>query len=99
MEQAKVRASQKYSIPGDLLPQAELQRHDLDYMECGPAGWEELIVLVTPTPLATTADIFETSRNNPFSQILPSRMEKLITNLAEMPSNAVALGILGFVVT
>ena len=99
LKQAKVQANQKYSIPGDLLPRSELHRHDLDYMECGPTGWEELIVLVTPTPLIGEADIFEVSAQDPFAQVLLSRMEKLIATLDEMPEGDVAFGTLGFVVT
>ena len=96
--QAKVKADQMYSIPGDLLPQMELRRHSLDYMECGPVGWEELIVLVTPAPLTSEGDTFETNQQSPFTRIPLSRMESLLAKLDEMPDNDVALGALGFVV-
>ena len=67
-------------------------------MECGPTGWEELIVIVAPTSLINETDIFEASNQNPFVQMPLSRMEKLITELDTMPPDAVALGALGFVV-
>ena len=99
VKQARVNANQACSVPGDLLlPQAELRRHGLDYMECGPTGWEELIVIVAPTSLINETDIFEASNQNPFVQMPLSRMEKLITELDTMPPDAVALGALGFVV-
>jgi hypothetical protein len=97
--QAKVTANQAYSIPGnELLPKVELQRNNLCYREEGPVGVEKLIVIVTPTPLIQAVDIFEASSNAPFVEVLPSRMEKLITDLDAMTDDAVALGALGFVV-
>ena len=98
VEQAKVRANQQYAIPGDLLPQQELRRHGLDYMECGPVGWEELIVIVTPTPLANTIDTFEANPQSPFSLVSMARMETLLAKLDEMSADSMALGTLGFVV-
>ena len=98
VKQSQVQANRKYSVPGELLPQAELRRYGLDYIETGPVGWEELIIIVTPTPLMSEADTFETSPQSPFSRISMSRMESLLTTLSEIPASDIALGAIGFVV-
>lgn len=99
IDQAKVRACTKYTVPGDLIPRADLRRNGFDYMEEGPVGWEELIIIVSPTPLIGAVDIFEAKDNDPFVQLLPSRMEKLLEQLADMPQEDLAIGVLGLVVT
>ena len=96
VEQAVVKSNREYAIPGDLLlPPTELRRHGLDYMECGPVGWEELVILITPMPLMTKADIFEANVQSPFSAIQLLRLDSLFTQLNEMPASKVGYGVLG----
>jgi len=98
IDQAKINANQKYSVPGnDLLPQAKLNANNLDYKETGPPGWDEIIIIVTPTPLIREIDVFKTSAGNPLALISLDRMAELVTELEldAIPSNAVALGALG----
>ena len=70
IEQAKIESGRKYQIPGQLLPPEELSRHGLAYLEVGPPGWEELIVIVSDKPLVTDSDIISLNTRQSFRGII-----------------------------
>lgn len=96
--EAKVSRGQRYTVPGTLLPPEELSRRDLRYLEVGPPGWEELVVIVSDHPLMSDADIFPSTPDNPFVRLSDRRVEELLDQLAEMAREAWDVGILAFVV-
>ncbi len=98
IEQAKVKAGEKYQVPGSLLPGEDLRRNGLDYIEVGPPGWEELAVIVTPKPLITETDIYKSTPQSPFSLMSPERVEAMLDQLADMPEDSWGAGILSFLV-
>ncbi len=95
---AKVKAGKKYNIPGELLPGEDLSRSGLQYLEVGPPGWEELVVIVTAEPLVTEADIYESTPQNPFSLLSSERVDAMLDQLADMPEESWQAGILSFLV-
>ena len=70
IEQAGIESGRKYQIPGQLLPPEELSRHGLAYLEVGPPGWEELIVIVSDKPLVTDSDIISLNTRQSFRGII-----------------------------
>ena len=94
----KVKAGETYCIPGPLLPDDELSRNGLSYLEVGPPGWEELVVIVSPEPLATKADLFDSTEGSPFPAMSPDQIARIIDQLAESPEDAWSAGLLSFLV-
>lgn len=98
VDEAQVAAGQKYTVPGSLLPADELSRNNLAYLEVGPPGWEELVVVVSNEPLVTAADVFESTPDSPFVQLSDERVEELLDQLASMSDQSWGAGMLAFVV-
>ena len=98
VEQAKVESDKKYRIPGELLPNDQLNHNRLDYVEVGPAGWEELVVIVSDKPLVTEADTFHSTQDSPFVALSADRIEQLLDSLAELRESECGVGILSFLV-
>ena len=99
IEEAKVEPDSKSQIPGELLPVEELSSHGLAYVEAGPPGWEELIVIVSDEPLITEADVFRSSKDNPFVELSAERMDQLLDRLSEFPDEGWCAGVLSFLVS
>jgi len=96
IEEARVEAGQISSIPGRLLPGGELSRRELSYLEVGPPGWEEPVVIVSPEPLATKADLFDSTKGSPFVALSTDRIAQIVDQLAELPEDAWSAGLLSF---
>lgn len=99
IEQSRVAPSTRYQVPGPiLLPEESLRQNGLAYVEIGPPGWEELIVVLSEAPLVTEADLFRSTPNSPFVELEPERIEQLLDQLSEMPEETWAAGVLSFLV-
>lgn len=78
-EDTKIKAKQKYKIPGSkLLPVSSLKKDGLDYVEAGPPGWEHLIIIVSDKPLNDFITSLSSSRTGPFYLVSQSDLRKLI---------------------
>lgn len=98
IENTKVDSGEKYRVPGQLLPGDELMRNGLGYMEVGPPGWEELVVIVSDKPLVTEKDLFKSTSENPFMEVTQSRIDELLEQLSSLDEKSWDVGILSFLV-
>lgn len=99
LEASKIESDQRYTIPGpELLPQDQLSQQNLGYIEVGPSGWEELIVVVTEEPLMTAQDVFPSTTSSPFVELFSQRIDELIDQLAELDEESRTCGVLSFLV-
>ncbi len=98
IEKAKVAASQKYQIPGLLLPDSDLASNGLDYVEVGPPGWEVLVVIVSDVPLITEKGIFSSMPESPFVQFNKGRIDELLEQLSGLAPDQWDAGVLSFLV-
>ena len=99
IEGSRAEAGRRYAVPGpELLPYERLAQQGLGYVEIGPPGWEELIVIVTDQPIITAQDVFSSTVNNPFAELSPKRVTQLVDQLAELEEDAWTCGLLGFLV-
>ena len=94
--EAFVKGGQRYSVPSDLLYRGDL-------IEGGPVGWEEFVVIVTKNePLFADEERFnETSLGrdpNPFTEIGPERLKRVLDDLAALDPEDYAVGTCGFTV-
>ena len=97
-DRALVKAWERTSLPGPLLPAERLARNGLDYYEGGPTGWEEVIILVTRQPMNRfLSSTFPLSlEKSPFVEITPGTMKQLMKELSQMPEEDWTAGTLGF---
>jgi len=95
---ARIEANQKHQIPGRLLPAEDLARHGLAYVEVGPPGWEELVVIVSDEPLVTEMDVFGSTQDSPFVALSSDRIEQLLDQLAGLSDGGWSAGVLSFLV-
>lgn len=99
IEDSKVESGKRYTVPGaELLPNGQLAQQGLGYIEVGPPGWEELIVVVTGQPLMTTQDVFPSTISSPFVELSTQRIDELIDQLAELEEESWTCGVLSFLV-
>lgn len=99
IDHSKVKAGTSCTIPGpELLPSDQLARQGLGYIEVGPPGWEELIVILTEQPIITAQDIFLSQASNPFVELSPKRIGLLMDQLADLSPDSWACGVLSFLV-
>ena len=99
IEASRVEAGRRYAVPGpELLPYERLAQQGLGYVEIGPPGWEELIVIVTDQPIISAQDVFSSTVNNPFAELSPKRVTQLVDLLADLDEDAWTCGFLGFLV-
>lgn len=100
INRSRIEKSEITDIPGPLLPRAALDLNGLYYAESenGPAGWEELILLVTQKPLTRFLEplLDESKENAPFVQIGTRQMVNLMKELEQLPKDDWAVGVLGF---
>ena len=68
--------------------------------EGGPHGWEEFVVIVTKDkPLFADEERFNEERfDDPFAEIAPTRLERVLNELAELDPEDYAVGTYGFTV-
>lgn len=90
-EGCKIEADCKYEVPRDLLP--GLEENGLNYIESGPPGWEEMVVIVSEEPLALAEDIVESKSGNPFVRI---SAEEWVERMAGLSPDSWRSGTLGF---
>ena len=99
LHESFIEAGRRYQFPGpELLPIERLQKNGLQYVEAGPPGWEELIVIVSDQPLVTESDLFRSTPDCPFVGLSPDRIEQLLGGLAYMPEESWNAGALSFLV-
>lgn len=97
--QAKVQPGNSYQVPGpELLPDERLRQNNLAYLEIGPPGWEELIVIISNEPLVTEKDLLPSTAGSPFAVLPTDRIDELLEQLATLPDDAWDVGILSFLV-
>jgi len=99
IEQGQVEANDRYQVPGaELLPVEKLHHNGLAYLEIGPPGWEELIVIISNQPLITETDLFRATDDNPFVVLSTERIEQLLNQLAMLSEDSWNTGTLSFLV-
>ena len=98
VEQARAGSEDIHRIPGELLPGEDLARHGLEYLEVGPPGWEELVVIISKAPLITDKDLFVATPDNPFVLMTENRLTRLLEQLAEVNEDTWVVGTLAFLV-
>ncbi len=95
----RIDAKQKIKIPGEMLiPRSQLELNGLDYVEMGPPGWEELVVIVSDERLFDDADLFAANRQNPFPTISQDRVNQLLDTLIDYSEESWDVGVLSFLV-
>lgn len=92
-EDAVVKRGEICSIPRTALYHGSL-------FEGGPHGWEEFVVIVTKDkPLFADEERFNEERfDDPFAEIAPTRLERVLNELAELDPEDYAVGTYGFTV-
>ncbi len=98
IENAKVDSGKKYRIPGQMLPSDELARNGIGYIEVGPPGWEELVVIVSDKPLVTEKDLFKSTSGNPFVEVSQDRIDEMLELLSSLDEKSWNVGVLSFLV-
>jgi|GEM_PF-4258698 len=97
-DQAVVRQGQIYAIPGEsMIPESNLAENGLAYIEYGPTGWEELVVIVSDAPIIESSTYFSTTPGMPFTELTESTITALVERLSESPETW-HVGILSFLV-
>ncbi len=98
-EQAEVSSDATYQVPGcDLLPEAALSSNRLGYIEAGPAGWEELIVIISEQPLIDESVLDGVEPRNPFVELTGDAFDAIAEKLNNLQPDAWSVGILSFLV-
>jgi hypothetical protein len=92
-EQCRVEAGCEYTVPDFIMLPC-----GMDYVENGPAGWEELLVIVSGQPLISTEDIRMASPDNPFAVLPQNRIYRLLEQLEEAGEDSWNTGALRFLV-
>ena len=98
IENTKVDSGEKYQVPGQMLPSDDLARNGLGYIEVGPPGWEELVVIVSDKPLVTEKDLFKSTSGNPFVEVSQDRIDEILELLSSLDEKSWNVGILSFLV-
>lgn len=98
IDDAKIEAGDKYQIPGQLLPGEALSQNGLSYIEIGPPGWEELVVIISDNPLAAEKDLFKSTLGSPFVEMSQGRLDELLEQLSSLDEKSWDVGILSFLV-
>lgn len=96
---AKVERDEKYQIPGsNFLTFEDLQNNNLEYIEVGPVGWEELVAIVSDEPLVDTRLLFRSTHQEPFIPLTGGEYDSFVDKLAELPEDSWSVGVLSFLV-
>lgn len=84
-KEAKIEENSNVSIPGShLLPENELRKAGLRYVEAGPEGWEHLVIIVSDTPIISSKKLNSTFKGRPFIQIKQSELIDTYQNLTRL---------------
>ena len=96
-EATKITAAQRIEVPGDqLIPRSKLLQYLDGYFECGPPGWEEMIVIVSDQPLFDDSDLFSAEPTKPFPVVSQQRTFQLLDQLVDFHEESWDAGVLGF---
>lgn len=87
----RIEAGRKYEVPRDLVP--GLGENGLNYIESGPPGWEEMVVVVSDEPLVRDSDIEGSEPEAPFVLI---DAEDWVERLGALQPGSWRSGTLGF---
>ena len=98
-DQACVVNNESYLIPGSsLLSHEDLSRNGLCYIEGGPAGWEELVVIISDQPLVNKRLLFRSTPKMPFVKLSGQDYESFIDQLDSLSEQSWSVGVLSFLV-
>jgi hypothetical protein len=95
----RVIAGETHQIPGSwLLPWEGLRRHNLDYVEIGPPGWEHLAVIISDQPVVNRLWMIRSTPQNPFLKLGENEVQTLSAHLNSLPPDKWSAGVVSFLV-
>ncbi len=99
IEKATVLMRKAYAIPGpDLLPWEWLRDNGLDYVECGPPGWEHIVGIVSDEPVIAPDILARSTAESPIVRLTPEEVGLLFAKLEDLPAEKWSSGVLSFLV-
>lgn len=92
-------SGERRTVPGrDLLPAEDLLANGLEYVECGPPGWEHFLAFITPAPLIGRAVLQRSIPGAPIVLLSRKEMGEIGEQLSELNQDQWSVGVLSFTV-